>query len=215
MVTVKRFAAEQDWSDLKPDLLLVLAKLRGAAVSMQDAERAEARIQERCRLTAEYLLKKWHIRQYEFEGKEAVQQWNVLMYSSVFARCDEAKEVHAFAYRVLRRCCTAIVRAQARNRLEPQLDEPLHEKDEMLDAMIGTEELTRVMHAVTLLPSSLNWAVRQWLAHRELKLKMRFASREEQHQFHNRMYRARKRIRQILKGDRPQKGTRKNSSRAA
>lgn len=187
-----------DWSDLKEDFSLVLANWRGEPVDDVELEKALVRIQARGLTTASHLLRCWHIANAETEAGDVVQQWNVKMLLTVFARCDEQKSVHAFAYRVLRRCCIDVVKREATRRFEA-LEFEVEDKRADSSAALRDQQIVQALqHAILGLPRNLRIAVEQWIDHRRRKVRMVFANQKARRQFHNRMYLARRRLAEIL-----------------
>ena len=67
-----------------------------------------------------------------------------------------------------------------------------------LDAMAHTETLSVLQEAMTGLPVYQRHAVERWLLHKESKQPLLFDSSKQRQHFHNIMFRARRRLKQVL-----------------
>jgi DNA-directed RNA polymerase specialized sigma24 family protein len=147
---------------------------------------------------ARLLLRRWHIRNARIEAEEVVQQWNVELLTGALARFDRRRSLLAYVYRILRRCCVAVVKREARIRFIPSKDEPVLERAAWLEAFEHTQHIQELLHAISQLPPKQREAVERWLAHRAAGSRMVFLTTKARREFHNRMYQARRRLAAIL-----------------
>jgi DNA-directed RNA polymerase specialized sigma24 family protein len=177
----------------------VLSHLRGSKVDELMLQEAMSIIQEWAERTAAALLRRWHISNYAIEAKDIVQKWYVTLCSKWLKQCKAGRPVAAFAYIILRRCCTALVRRESRSPLRQLESDVCHAKATWLDAIAQTETLSVLEGAITRLSARQRGAVELWLLHKASKRRLRFESRKARRRFHNLMFLARRRLKQILR----------------
>jgi hypothetical protein len=190
-----------DWLKRKADFAIVLAKLRGEVSDPVVVQKAVFRIEKCCYRTAVSLLRRWRVGDPESEAYEVVQRWYLNLCSTAFEGCDNTRSVPGYAYTILRRCCSAVVRDKVRDRLRSH-DwglEPRYEKSPWLDSISHTEKLSELNKAIDELSPALSDAVKEWLLNSESNLPFVFASVREQSRFHNYMFRARRRLKEMLR----------------
>lgn len=177
---------------------IVLSHLHGIEVEPDSLRESMAILQEWAERTAAALLRRWHIRNYTIEAQDIVQQWLVLMFSKLFMQCKPGRPVAAFAYTILRRCCSALVRRESRNPLRHLGHDECHESKTLPDEVVKTETMSVLKHAITQLPAMQRWAVELWLSHRESSQPLQFGAPQAQRRFHNLMFHARRSLKDSL-----------------
>jgi DNA-directed RNA polymerase specialized sigma24 family protein len=179
-------------------LRIVFSSLRGLQVNSQASQEAFPLIQEWAEHTAARLLRRWHIRSVHVEVRDVLQNWYLEMWSAS-TKYEAKRPITAFAYTILRRCCSAVVRREARNPW-PQLDcERCLERTNWLDAVVHTEVLAVLQEAVAKLPFHQRHAVDLWLLHKEANEPLRFDSAKGRQRFHNLLFRACCSLKEILR----------------
>lgn len=176
------------------DLYLVLTSQRLRTGRTAATAMAHQRVVAVYLRTARGLLQAWHVPNADMEAEDAVQQWLLVMLEGGFERWDLEQSVHAFANKILRRICIAILKRHMRRRMLPLDAEQACDADDMVTAMVRAEDQASLQRAIAQLHPTLRREVECWLAEgfpRDLDAKSRRRRSRT-------LWRAKQRLRQLL-----------------